>query len=278
MSFTLWVSNKWRYYIAGIGTLATGIILYQLLWGKLFPFSPLAIGFSKHELPNSIICIQGGAAFNDLIGIDTLVRSVEDFPQLRFVKKPEIFVFRDSISYLQRSVSRARFCTFYDNSLVISPWALKEAEEGKISLPIYIRHELTHILMYQHMGIFNAFKYPEWLFEGIAVYNANQLGTSFYPGKDEIYRMVSKGNFMPPQFFKTSKEDTVKLEVKFRMTFMYSEFACIVDYLIVKYGKDNFLQYMKRLLQDSDHDRAFKEIYGISFGECISDFRTACEQ
>jgi len=50
---------------------------------------------------------------------------------------------------------------------------------------------------------------------------------------------------MPPKYFKTGKEDDIKLEVKFRIAFMYSEFACIVDYLVTTYGKDKLLQYMK---------------------------------
>jgi len=54
---------------------------------------------------------------------------------------------------------------------------------------------------------------------------------------------------------------------------MYSEFACIVDYLIVNNGKDKFLTYMKRLLNDNDHDKVFKEIYGVDFDKFLLDFK-----
>jgi len=264
---------KIKLFVSGIVVLCAGILIYQLLWGKLFPYSPVVIGFSKHELPNSVIYIQNGAVYNDLGKIDTLIRPVEEFHQLKFVKKPRIFVFLDSANYIQRSTSKARFCTFYDNTLVISPWALKESEEGKISLVIYLKHELSHVLLMQHMGILNAYKYPEWLLEGIAVYSTNQMGTSFYPGKEETYSLIRKGIFMPPEYFKTGKEDEIKLDVKFRITFMYSEFACIVDYLVTTYGKDKLLNYMKELFKDSDNDKVFNRIYGINFHECISDFR-----
>lgn len=47
---------------------------------------------------------------------------------------------------------------------------------------------------------------------------------------------------MPPEYFKTKKEDKIKPDVKYRITFMYSEFACIVDYLIEQYGKDKYIR------------------------------------
>lgn len=53
---------------------------------------------------------------------------------------------------------------------------------------------------------------------------------------------------MPPQYFKTRNEDCVKLNVTHRIPFMYSEFACMVDYLIEFYGKDKLLKFMTALL------------------------------
>ena len=104
-------------------------------------------------------------------------------------------------------------------------------------MEIYLRHELSHSLLNSNTGIIHAYKYPAWLQEGIAVYSANQMGTSFYPNKSETYQAIKQGNFMPPLDFKTSREDRVKLNVKYPITFMYSEFACIVDYLAETYGK-----------------------------------------
>lgn len=54
---------------------------------------------------------------------------------------------------------------------------------------------------------------------------------------------------------------------------MYSEFACIVDYLIAYYGKVKFLSYMKSLIKDNDHDKIFKQIYGVDFDKFLIDFR-----
>jgi len=249
------------------------IFSYQLLWGKLFPYSPVKIGFMKYELSNVVVYIQNGSAYNNYRTIDTMIPVVEKFHGLHFVIKPEILVFSDSGSYLQRSMTKARFCAYPKGSLFVSPWAIQEALEGKISMEIYLRHELSHTLLYQHMGFVTAFYYPRWLLEGIAVYSANQMGTSWYPGKKETYSYIRQGNFLPPEYFNTKKENEVKLDVKYKTTFMYSEFACIVDYLIESYGKEIFIKYMNQLLNSYQHDKVFKDDYGIDFGTFLNHFR-----
>lgn len=256
--------------------LIVGFIIYSFLFGKLFTYSPIIIGFSKNELANTIIYIQKGTKYTDIReikNIDFLIPAVEEFHDLKFIRKPRLFVFKDNSSYFNRSISRARFCASYNGDLVISPWALKEAKSGKISLEIYLRHELSHSLLHQHSGIVKAAQYPAWLLEGIAVYSANQMGTSWYPSENETYNYIRNGSFMPPKYFKTSKEDKIRLNVKHRNVFMYSEFACIIDYLVEKYGKDKLLSYMKKLTNNTNHDKVFEEVYGIKFEEYIQNFK-----
>lgn len=258
-----------------LGIIFTILILfsYELLWGKLFPFSPVMIGFTKYELPHSCIYIQNGGDVSNLTRIDTLIPIVEDYHELNFLYKPEIFVFRDSISFIQKSLSKARFCVYPNGRLFISPWSLKEDNEGKISLEIYLRHELSHSLLDQHAGLVKAYYYPQWLMEGIAVYSSNQMGTSFYPSKSETYQYIYQGNFLPALDFKTKYEDKTKLNVKYRITFMYSEFACIVDYLIETYGREKLLAFMKNLLENSDNNEVFKDVYNIEFEKVVLDFK-----
>ena len=272
------MKDKRKRIVIGIPIVIIGFVGYIFLFGKLFPYSPIIIGFSKHELNNSIVYVQKGAVFYQFEAIDSLVPPVEKFHEIEFIQKPEIFVFRDSLSYLQRSPSKARFCAFSSGRLIISPWALRENSEGKISLTIYIKHELSHVLIFQHKGLLSEFSYPKWLLEGIAVYSTNQMGTSFYPSKEETYKKIAQGNFMPPFDFKTKREDKVKLDVEYRITFMYSEFACIVDYLVEKYGKAKLLLYMKSLIKSNDHDKIFKEIYGIDYNKFLIDFRQFVEK
>jgi predicted SprT family Zn-dependent metalloprotease len=272
------MTSKMKKILIGIIIAVFGFVFYLFLFNKLFTYSPIIIGFTKHELTNTIIYVQKRTGYNDLTRIDTLIPSIENFHDLKFIRKPEIFIFRDSLSFINRSFSKARFSAYPSGRLIISPWALKEDQQGIISLEIFVRHELSHVLIFQHKGILAELRYPKWLLEGTAVYSTNQMGTSFYPSKNETYHAIAQGNFLPPFDFKTKREDIAKLNVKYRIAFMYSEFACIVDYLVVNYGKDKFLSYMKSLIKSNDHDKIFKQIYGIDFNELLIDFRQSVEE
>lgn len=249
------------------------VLSHQVLWGKLFPYSPLKLGFVKHELPNVIVYLQEGSTFRHQ-KINGLIPIVEERHGLRFKHKPEVLIFSDSSTYEQRSATRARYYAYPNGSLVVSPWAVEEAAAGKISMEIYLTHELSHILLYQYMDVANAyFFFPRWFLEGVAVYSSGQIGTTWYPTKAETYEYIRQGNFVPPKWFGTRREQEVKLKVRYPSTFAYCEFACIIDYLIGHYGREQFSRYQMALLDSYHPDEVFKEIYGLDFDAFVEDFK-----
>jgi len=252
---------------------AVAALGYLFLFGKLFPYSPVVVGFERQETERAVVYVERGALFDRFGEIDAHIRRVEEFHTLSFRKKPRIFFFGDRTTYARRSPSQARFCTFYNGDIVVSPWAQKEASDGLISMEIYLRHELSHALIYRNAGILYAFRYPKWLLDGIAVYSAGQMGTSWYPSKEQVYGYIRNGDFMPPEFYGTGREEPVRIVARPRTPFIYSEFACIVDFLVTKYGRDKFLAYMKELLDGGNHDKVFARVFGTGFKEAIGDFR-----
>ena len=51
----------------------------------------------------------------------------------------------------------------------------------------------------------------------------------------------------------------------------------MVGHLIITYGKDKFIKYMKQFLMDSDHDRVFESIYGIDFNTYLLNFNECAQ-
>ncbi len=254
-------------------TIVLIVLSHQFLWGKLFPYSPLKLGFVKHELPNVIVYMQEGSRFR-YQEVDGLIPIVEERHGLRFRRRPEVLIFCDSSAYGRRSATRARYYAYPNGSLLASPWAVEEATAGKIPMAIYLTHELSHILLYQHMDVANAHCFfPRWFLEGVAVYSSNQLGTTWYPTKAETYEYIRQGNFVPPKWFGTKREEEVKLKVRYPSTFAYCEFSCIIDYLIRRYGRERFLRYQMALLNSYHPDEVFKEVYGLDFDGFVEDFK-----
>ena len=54
---------------------------------------------------------------------------------------------------------------------------------------------------------------------------------------------------------------------------MYSEFACIVDYLILTYGKEKLILYIKKLSNNPDNNKEFKKVYDLEFSKAIQNFK-----
>ena len=257
-----------------LATVFIGALAYLAIWGKGLPYSPIIIGFDRHELDHLVIYMEKGGPAGAYDWADGLVRGVEDFHELQFKSKPALFFVRKDSTYARRSPSKARLCAYYNGAIVVSPWVQQEDAEGKLSLRIYLAHELSHALLYQNMGLRAKIRYPRWLLEGIATCSADQMGTFLYPGKPETLALIRAGNWIPPESFGTSDEDQVRLDVPERMPFIYSEFACIVDALIATQGRDRFLRYMKRLMAESDHDEVFRSVFQLDFDSWLDRFRS----
>jgi hypothetical protein len=210
---------------------------YLSLFGRLFPFSPVIVGFSRHERDREIIYAEADVHVKNLALIDQCIVSVEQAHGLAFKHKPEIFLLKTPAKFQRLTGSTVRFKTFpVYGRVLVSPHALEEVDKGLISLPIYLKHELSHSLLFQHMTLYRFVKYPTWLLEGIATQSSGMMGHAWYPDKKATHDLIREGNFMPPRDFGTQNEDLTHLQVPNRAAFLYSEFACIVDDLMDNYG------------------------------------------
>jgi hypothetical protein len=165
--------------------------------------------------------------------------------------------------------------------ILISSKAKAEMDEGKINFQVYLKHELSHSLLYQNMSLYRSQYYPGWLLEGIAVYSANQMGIDGYCTKEETFAKIKSGYFLNPEDWSTTLLKGQSLNVKnFPLSdkyhFIYSEFACLVDDLIRKYGREKFQKFVITLLKEGDDKQLFRQIYGIEFNKYLDDFKNKC--
>jgi hypothetical protein len=252
---------------------------YSLLWGRLFPFSPLTVGFSRHECDRGIIYLEATAHFDNFVMVDQCIASVEQSHGLAFKHKPEIFLVETRAKFQRLTGSTVRFKTFpIYGRVFVSPHAQKESDKGLISLPIYLKHELSHSLLFQHMNLYRFIRYPEWLMEGIATQSSGMVGHAFYPDKKATYDLIREGNFLNPRDFATRKEDATVLKVPYKAAFVYSEFACIIDDLMDSFGREKVLAYIKALLNESDDMELFRATFGQTFGDYLSSFQRRISQ
>ncbi len=265
-----------------LGIIVTGLIaiICFSLWGFLAPFSPVIVGFEKKETARAVIYFHKGVDISifEKLDVDRIVAENEDFHGLKYKEKVEIFACGSDAEKRRFTFSNARFTSMpIYGRIYVAFRAKKESEEGKIHLRTYIKHELSHTLLFHNMSLFAAVKYPGWLMEGIAVYNADQMGIDNYFSKKEVFKSIKSGIFLSPNDFGTILGHNQKavdlLAIDNKWWFVYSEFACIVDDLIIRYGKEKFILFMKTLLNGHDSGKAFNDTYGIEFKEYIESIK-----
>ncbi|MCX6238730.1 MAG: hypothetical protein NTY07_14395 [Bacteroidia bacterium] len=257
--------------------------VYLFLFGRLFPFSPLIIGFEKKEYRNAIIYYHKTDSVHEFSSIDTIIETVEKFHRLKFKKKVQIFLTASDKEYKRFTGTTARFVTQpLEGRIFVSYRAKTEYRNKKIQFDTYIKHELSHSVLYQNMSLIRSLSYPAWFMEGIAMYSAKQVGTDGYYSYDQTKEKIGEGYFVEPNDWGTiisSKGESVincKLENKY--WFIYSEFALIVNDLIIQGGEDKFIDFLKGTLNKKDFDLLFKNTYERSFEVYISDVKNAANK
>jgi len=256
----------------------TAILIYQVSYGRLFPFSPIVNGFNKQGHQKAIIYYQS-ADISRFGFIDSLVQVVEQFHQLTFRRKVEIIVCDSDRKYRRYTGATARFITTpVYGRIFVSARAVNDYENQKINLDTYLKHELSHALLYQNMSLFHSLKYPGWFIEGLATYSAGQMGVDGYLTPEETATRIKEGYFVEPKDWGTiisSRGKTVKeiaLENKYH--FIYAEFALIVSNLIQNYGNDKFQEFLQKSLDERDFYQLFNKTFGMEFKSYIKHFRS----
>jgi len=268
---------KQKIFLAAILIFA-GILLYQFLAARLLPYSPVIIGFHRQDYRRVQIYYQA-QDISPFWSIDSLVQAVERSHSLIFRRKVEIFICTSDRQYRRYTGSAARFITtpLYGR-IFISARAFRDTVKGIIHLDTYLKHELSHSLLYQNMSLLHSLRYPGWFMEGLATYSAGQMGVDGYLNPAETAAKIGEGYFAEPVDWGTvisSKGKTVtEITLENKFFFIYAEFALIISDLIQNYGKERLKELLMRSLDERDFDKLFFQIYRIDFESYIKRFRS----
>jgi len=257
----------------------SGIIFYLFLYGRLFPFFPIIVGFEKYEFEKATIYFHDNEDISEFKTIDSLIHKTEQFHQITFKRKVKIFICKSDSEIKRLSGLATRFNTHpIYGCIFISGKANKERKERKIHLDTYLNHELSHSLLFQNMSLVSALTYPGWFMEGIAVYSANQMGVNGYFTKEETLNQINYGYFVKPVDWGTiisSQGKTVKeCLIENKYWFIYSEYGLIIEDLIQTYGKEKFDMFLEKSLSGENFYDLFKRTYSKDFTEYMHEFKT----
>lgn len=272
--------GKKKWVVAALAVTAFAIlVIYELLLGRLFPFSPVVVGFSRREYGKVVVYHHQQPESSQLFYLDALVLDEEKYHGMAFRWKPEIFLCRDDGEFQRLSGGKARF-NAVNGRLFVSQRAQEDARQGRIDLRTYLMHEMSHCLLQQHLSLLRQLQMPRWLLEGTAMDCAGQVGVGIYPPKAVVYDAVARGVFCEPADFGTTLKGERGTAISCVMTnktaFFYSEFGCMVESIRSRHGAQRYKAFLNEVVAGHpfDVERSFEKIYGTTLGEEIARFKT----
>jgi len=244
--------------------------IYLFLFGPLFPFSPLIIGFKEKEYNKARIYYQQGDSTDEFCIVDSMIHDIENFHHLTFKNKVEIFLTNSDNKYKHITGTMARFITkpLYGR-IFISDHAKIEYRNKKIHFETYLKHELSHAILYQNMSLTRSLSYPAWFLEGMAMVAANQAGTDGYYTYEQTKEKIREGYFVEPDDWGTiisiKGKSVLYCKIENKYWFIYSEYALIIHNLIIQYGQEKLIEFLKESLTNHDFYHLFSTLFGQNF-------------
>lgn len=120
---------------------------------------------------------------------------------------------------------------------------------------------------------------PRWLFEGIAMDCAGQVGAGVYPTRSKVYEAVAKGVFCEPADFGSylggETGTALSCPITNKTAFFYSEFGCIVEFIRSSHGTQRYQAFLKDVVESHslNVEQSFQRVYGKNLGDEIARFK-----
>jgi len=199
--------------------------------------------------------------------IDELINKVESYytsitEELGFTRfqgfwtwdnRAKIYLFKDALEY-QKATNQPKWSGAEANVITREIYTYKGMEDF---LDRILPHELGHVIFREFVGFKR--NLPLWLDEGVVSY----LEKGQKKERLKIVKILAKtSSFMPlDELGKVNRYNVITMTAP---EFFYAEATSIIDFLISAYGKEQFLEFCRRLRDlrvDQDWKLVLFEIY-----------------
>jgi len=270
------------------------MLLYALWRGPLFPLAPIKPGFQMYQTERyRIIYPAGDSLPEEYLQIDSLMDRIAAMHGLAFRHPLKIIVTQSSDQYRRFSMAGGRACALPTGRVIyISPTARQaeyapdiEINEAGMRLQPhspdeyrdlsgFLKHELSHALLYQNTTLLKALRIPRWIEEGLAVHYGNP---DHYFGPAEFRQLALERNYLFNPFDKTPKPHAIPDEIKY--FFVYAEYREFVRFLIQLHGVPTLHKFFTDYLQSpSREEDLFRQHFGYDRVTALALFRRYLEK
>lgn len=175
------------------------VLLFPFLWScsaanGLAHYCKPTDHFHTLSYDERVFYEDGAEEFAGIVAeaLETAVESVERLQYGSFIKNIRLYVSASPESFEALTGRNAKGIT-YRGSVFLSPRLLEHPEE----IDAYITHELSHLFLLQHRGLYKYMTMPQWFTEGLAVFVSEGGGAGTVREKEAAREILSGKAFEP---------------------------------------------------------------------------------
>ena len=278
--------------LIGVGAVGA-FVLYALLFGPLFAFSPLKLGFDELRLGRCSVFYPRETTPDPAYSkADDLMAEAEEFHRLTFKKRVRVIVCATNSQYRRFSHASGIASTIPTGTVIYIRPSIAEAtyppridhQDGKLKLlppanhanrdlPSFLKHELSHAILYQNTTLWKAMKIKRWVEEGLAIYFGNS--DHYYArgrGGDELRVLAIDDGFWFPLTDDEAEPPGIPDGIKH--FFSYGVYCGFITYLVDTYGRDHVLTFVRDYVRAPQNEEAlFKKQFAVSLNEAVEGYR-----
>ncbi len=150
--------------------------------------------FRSIDIDQRVLYEPGAERFAEIVakGLPHAVETVQDDQFGHFTKRIKVYVCSTPENFENMTGRTVRAIT-YSESVFLSPQLMEHPE----TISPYLTHELSHLIMLQHMGLYKFMTTPPWFNEGLAVYVSGGAGAGDVTEKEAVNAILSGKVFEP---------------------------------------------------------------------------------
>ena len=226
--------------------------------------------FIHHTSDTRVMLEPGAEEFADLVvsNLPEAVRKVEMGHYSKFMEDIIIFVCKSHESYKSLTGRRAK-ALMHRKKIYLSPAMMTEPE----TVPLYLTHELSHLMMMQKTGGYKYMKIPSWFHEGMATFVSDGGGAHKVSRQAALESIKKSRHFLPHDSAGVRDLFAPRYASHWKLNphMFYRQAMIFVAYL-KNSNEDSFKTFVTSIQNGKDFSDSFNTSFGMTTLEIWDKF------
>ena len=224
--------------------------------------------FIAHRKDHRVLYEPGAKIFADRIVaiLPQSIRQIENRQYRHFVEPVKVYVCASKESFYKLYGVKCK--AGVSNKLLLSPRVMNEPE----NIYLYLTHELSHLHLYQQLGLLGFRDLPSWFKEGLATLVSDGGGAQTVSENEAIESIVNGKHFIPVSggFFgcfnqKSSADKTLSHHMRYRQYMIFVSFIKNKD-------EKEFKRFLLSIQAGVNLSKSIQESYHTTLDQLWQDF------